>query len=108
MSSFYIKKGDRLPALEVQLLGSDRQPLNVSTATVTFRLRAKNGTTLKASGTCSKPNGGADGVVRFSWGVSDTDTAGTFEGEFSCDYSGSPQTVPSNGYVTIIIDETLG
>ena len=108
MSSFYIKKGDRLPALEVQLIGSDRLPIDVTTATVTFKMRAKNGTTLKVNASCTKPNGGADGIVRYSWGANDTDTAGTFDGEFACSFSGSVQTVLANSYVTIIIDEVLG
>ncbi len=107
MTTFYLKKGDRLPSIEVQLLDSEQQPIDVSTAVVTFRMRIKGGTTLKASGTCTQPNGGADGVVRFAWGASDTDTAGTYNAEFSCNFSSSIQTVPSSGYVTVVIEDIL-
>lgn len=107
MSTFYIKKGDRLPLLEVQLLDSEQQPIDLTTATVTFRMKARGGTSLKASGTCTQPNGGADGVVRFAWGASDTDTAGTYNAEFSCNFSNSLQTVPSSGYVTIVVEDIL-
>lgn len=107
MTTFYIKKGDRLPSLEVQLLDSTQLPIDVSNAVVTFRMRAKGGTSLKASGACTQPNGGTDGVVRFAWGASDTDTAGTYNAEFSCNFSSSLQTVPSSGYVTIVVEDIL-
>lgn len=110
MSTINMKQGDRLPALRVALLDANGTAIDVTSATVTFRMRDARTKALKvAAGTCTKPNGGADGVVQYAWAAGDTDTVGAYEGEFACSFAGPlVQTVPTNGYVTLVVVDSLG
>lgn len=110
MSTVFMKQGDRLPALRVQLLDANGAAIDVTSATVTFRMRDTRTKALKVTaGACTKPNGGADGVVQYAWGATDTDTVAAYEGEFACVFSGPlTQTVPTNGYVTVQVVDSLG
>jgi hypothetical protein len=108
MSTVYLKQGDRLPALRVQLLDANGAALDVTSATVTFRMRDARTKALKvAAGSTTKPNGGADGVVQYAWATGDTDIVGSFEAEFACAFSGLVQTVPTNSYVTVVVVDSL-
>ena len=90
-------KNDTAPDVDFTL--TDAQTggaINVSNAGDVVRLyfRLKGATALKATITCTKPNGGADGVVRAVWPALSLDTAGEFEGEIEITFSsGKKQTV---------------
>ncbi len=101
MPTFYIKKGDTAPPLRVFLRQRDGSPITLDTAVVKFHMN--NGKV--ASGTVTILD--ADlGKVEYSWQAADTDTAGSFSGEFEITDGGKDQTVPSNGYITIkILDD---
>lgn len=47
-------------------------------------------------------------TVRYDWAAGETDTAGTYKGEFEFDLTGGPATGPTDGYVEIRIVEDLG
>lgn len=47
-------------------------------------------------------------VVRYGFQAGETDTIGTYRGEFEFDLTGGPATAPSGGYLTIEILEDLG
>lgn len=47
-------------------------------------------------------------TVTYTWVAGDTDTAGTYKGEFEFDLTGGPATGPTDGYVEIRIVEDLG
>lgn len=110
MSTVFMKQGDRLPALRIKLLDANGAAIDVTNATVTFRMRDTRTKVLKvASGACTKPNGGADGEVQYAWGATDTDTVASYEGEFACSFPGPlVQTVPTNGYVIVQVVDSLG
>lgn len=97
MTTIKLVKDDTGPDIDVQLTdGTTGLPINVSNAgdVVKFYFRAVGSSVLKASITCTKPNGGADGVVRISWPALALDTVGEFEGEFEITFnSGMKQTV---------------
>lgn len=109
MADFTIKKGDRLPALKAQLRDEKGSGLNLSGYTVVFRARVAGGSGASTiSGSCTISDS-AHGKVSYAWGASDTTTAGTFEGEFVLTHtsSGKLQTVPSTGYLTLVIEDVL-
>ena len=50
----------------------------------------------------------ATGVVQFNWVSGDTNTNGTFEGEFEVTYpDGTIETFPNNGYITIEVTDDI-
>lgn len=90
-------QGDNLP--EVTLTLTDAQTgnaidLSASTTTVVVKLRAQNGTTVLSTLTCTKPNGGADGVVMFYFPGTTLDIApGQYQGEIEISFNGQILTV---------------
>lgn len=97
MSVIKLVQGDNLPEVTLTLI--DRQtgdPLDLSAATTTVvvKLRAATGTTVLSTLSCSKPNGGADGVVKFYFPASTLDIpAGNYQGEIEISYNGQFLTV---------------
>lgn len=47
-------------------------------------------------------------TVSYTWAEGDTDTPGIYYGEFEFDLTGGPQTAPTQGYVTVIVEDDLG
>lgn len=90
-------QGDNLPEITLTLTdSSDDVPLDLSAATTTVvvKLRALGSTTISSTLTCWKPNGGADGVVRFYFPASTLDIpAGSYQGEIEISYNGQILTV---------------
>jgi hypothetical protein len=90
-------QNDNLP--EVTLTLTDKQngdplDLSASTTTVVVKFRARGTTTVLSILSCSKPNGGADGVVRFGFPSTSLDVAeGNYEGEIEISFNGVIQTV---------------
>ena len=49
------------------------------------------------------------GRVKYVWQTGDTDTAGTFQGEFEVTYtSGEIETFPNDGYIGIEVLDDIG
>ena len=67
-SPIKLVQGDNRPYIKLTLTNSDGTALDVSSVltTVVVKMRAVGSTTLIATLSCSKPNGGADGVVQLS------------------------------------------
>ena len=90
-------QGDNLP--EVTLTLTDAQtaePLDLSavTTTIVVKLRALGGTSVLSTLACSKPNGGADGVVMFFFPNGTLDIpAGQYQGEIEISFNGQILTV---------------
>jgi len=97
MSAIKLVQGDNLP--EVTLTLTDRQTgdpldLSASTTVIVVKLRAASGTTVLSTLTCSKPNGGSDGVVKFYFPANTLDIpAGNYQGEIEINYNGQYLTV---------------
>lgn len=104
---FAIKEGDTLPVLLVTLKDGAATAINVSGAdSITFRMRAVNPAAnvgvYKVNREADLNTDGTDGKVKIGLTADETDTPGTYQGEFVIDWGGGDQqTVPSDGYVSI-------
>ncbi|MES2753834.1 MAG: hypothetical protein V4659_04140 [Pseudomonadota bacterium] len=105
--TFYIKRGDRLPLLRRPLLAPDGGPLDLTGATVVLNVRARGGAMKVTNAACTVIAPAAAGVVEYGWAAIDTDTAGTFDAEFTATFAGLPITVPNKGFLQIEIGEDL-
>jgi hypothetical protein len=104
------KVNDRLPIYTATLVqGVDRTPIDLTGATVVFRLlhtqliagvahtvKPTNGTAVVVSGPA--------GTVSMTWAAGDLDTADTFDVEWIVTIDGKQMTVPSAGHDTIVVD----
>lgn len=97
VNNIKLVQGDNLP--EVTLTLTDAQtgdPIDLSAATteVVVKLRAQGGTTVLSTLQCSKPNGGADGVVMFYFpGATLAIPPGQYQGEIEMSFNGLIMTV---------------
>lgn len=99
------KKGDTYPALTATLTDSVGAAVDLTGATVTFRMVDSAGTVVVAAGAVSITNAAA-GEVSYSWQAGDVDTVGEFRGEFNAVlFGGAKAHFPNDGYLDIrIID----
>lgn len=90
MSVIKLVQGDNRPYIRVSLTNADGSALDVSAAgTVVVVFFRQSGTTTPiATLTCTKPNGGADGVVQFNFpGTTLNVTPGSYEGEIQITFA---------------------
>jgi hypothetical protein len=100
-----MKVGDTLPVLRQTLRNDAGAALDLTGATVQFRMR-EPGQALKvnaAAAILDAPNG----VVQYTWLSANTDTAGLFDAEWAVSYSSNVETVPANGYVKLLFTPKL-
>lgn len=101
---FFIKQDDRRPSIRATLKDNEG-PIDLSSATdVKFRMSrwGSNKVNLVA---CTIEDA-VSGIVRYDWAAGDTDTPGDFQGEFRINWGSSVyQTVPSNDWVTVHVEE---
>lgn len=107
MTTVYMKQGDRLPALRMQLLDSAGAVIDLTGATVAFRMRSVGGSLVSLTGTASVVSAAA-GQVQFAWGAGDTDTVGGYQAEWACTFAGGVLTVPTQSYITVQVVDSLG
>lgn len=104
---FYIKQNDRLPKLLVQLFNADGTPLDLSQAQIVRFTMSKNNSikiNLQECQVLDAPNG----TISYTWQDGDTDTLGTFKGEFEITWDTNiTQTLPEDDYVKIIVKDDL-
>lgn len=90
-------RNDNRPYIRLTLTSAlDDSPVDVSAGDTDINVyfRAVGTTTVLATIPCSKPNGGADGVVQFNFTGSTLDVApGLYEGEVEIDFAGQKQTM---------------
>jgi hypothetical protein len=107
VSDFVIRKGDRLPELTATLKDSAGLAVDLTAATLEFHMRAVAGGTPKvdAAATVVSPSAG---TVKYVWATADTDTAGSYYGEFEVTFGdGRKQSFPNPGYITISVTDEL-
>lgn len=104
--TFYIKRNDTLPNLDVALSDDRGRPTDLSSISgVVFNMRSAVDNSAKISGTAASVLDASRGEVRYAWSASDTDTSGTYEGEFQVTFSnGDIQTFPDDGFIQVIIE----
>lgn len=87
-------QGDNLPFIEVTLVNSNGQIMNVSGAVVKLYLRAYKTTTVISTILCAPVTDGTDGKVKFSFpGGTLNIPPGQYEGEIEVDFNGLKQTI---------------
>ena len=109
MADFTIKAHDRLPSIQADLFDSLGSPAPLISATsVRFVMRLASG------GAAPKVNAPAvivdavKGTVRYDWVAADTDTPGTYQGEWAVLYTGGlPRTYPPDTYHSVDIVNDL-
>lgn len=102
---FYLKKGDTLPRISATLKNSDGTPVNLTGATVKFRMRAPGGP-LKVDGAAVVVDAAA-GKVRYDWTGADTNTEGLFHAEWPVTFGSDVETIPNNGFLKVLIGPSL-
>lgn len=101
-----IKQGDTTPAIAAILKDADGTVINLSGCTVKFHMRSKHGAvTVNAAATIVDA---ATGSVSYTWGATDTDTAGDYEIEWEItDASSKVATVPTGQPDTLTVYSQL-
>lgn len=103
-STFTIKEGAQQPSLDATLTKGDGTAQNLSGATVTFSMKRKKDDSQKVNAAACTIVDAATGQVRYSWGVSDTDTPSVYYGAFLVTgLMGGPAVFPSNGYIYVTV-----
>jgi hypothetical protein len=105
--TFYIKQNDTSPVLRANLEDASGTAINLAGSSVRFHMRfARSGVTkVDAAATIID---GENGIVDYQWIAPDTDTNGTFQGEFEVTYSdGSVETFPNDGYFLVNVPDDL-
>lgn len=96
MPTFYIKQNDTSPDLQVTLKDGDDAAVDVSGATIVFSMSDIGGI-VKVSEQSVTTVTAESGIVKYPWSAADTDTPGTYRGEFEVTFSGGQiQTYPNS------------
>lgn len=99
---FRIEQGQTTPTLDVALIGTDGQPVNLELASASFRLYHLGGAPIfNRAATVVNEN---TGHVRYSWQAGDTATSGTYLGKFVITYiTSQTQEFPENHYIKVTV-----
>lgn len=108
MSIFHIRQGDTKPDLVRTLLDEDGVAVNLTGATaVRFNLKAPDGS-VKIDNAAAAITNAAAGIVTYEWAAVDTDTAGSFTGEFEVTWGGGGiQSFPNPDYIEVVITQEV-
>lgn len=103
MASIVLKRGDTLPVLQAQLLDSEGNPVNLTTAEqVRFLMIDRKGNPVVDAPAFIV--NAEEGFVQFFWRPEDTSQVGSFNAEFEVTFDdGSILTFPNDRYFTIQI-----
>jgi hypothetical protein len=105
---FLIKQGDRREPIERVLRGSDGNPVDLTGASVRFIMTTAEGV-VKVDAGATIVGTPTAGRARYSWGVNDTDTIGSFRAEYEVTFGdGTKQTFPNKDYIVVIVVADLG
>lgn len=109
MADFYLKAGNLLKPIEATLTNDDGTPIDLTGATVTFRMIGiEPGAITKVDATATIVGTPTDGNVRYDWQAGETDEDGMFQGEWIVDPITSNEiTVPNVSYVSILISPSI-
>jgi len=103
---FTIKQNDTSPAFQASLKDANGASVNLTGATVAFRMLASDNT-LKVNYQMSVTDASA-GSVTYNWQSGDTNTVGNYTCDIKVTYSdGSLETFPNNEYLTVTVIKGL-
>jgi hypothetical protein len=110
MSTIKLVQNDTGPDVYVTLNYKDTGlPIDVSNVADVVRLyfRKLGATALKTTIVASKPNGGADGYVKFVWAPGDLDTVGAYEAEVEITFN-TAQIYTIDKKLSLVVREQIG
>ncbi len=100
---FYIKENDTLPPLKATLYGADGNVIDLTNADVVTFAMWDGAVKLNREVTVVDA---VAGKVKLDWLTGDTDTPGTYKGQFKIVWLDlSEQRVPNRGYDKVVIGE---
>lgn len=100
--SFRIKQNDTSPSLQATLKDASNTGVDLSGATVVFRMNSVDGV-VKVESNMTIVDAD-NGVVRYDWQSGDTDTNGTYLVEFRVTYvDGKVETFPNTERLSLIV-----
>lgn len=104
---FEIKSGARKPALRVQITDPEGDPVDLTGLTVGFRMTRSHSRDTVIDGDATIVTA-ASGICEYGWAANDTDTPGSYLGEFRVSYGAEGQLiVPTGNYVQIEITKSI-
>jgi len=108
MADFTIKRGDTSPSIRLQLLQEDDSPFDLNADDVCqIRMKDDQGHTGVMDPATITDLGEAR--IEYEWQTGDLTIAGPFNAEVEITRAdGSVETVPNDGYFTILVFEDLG
>lgn len=101
-----MKRHDTRPFLDVTLYNTDGNSADLSASglTVNFTMKDSDTDVVKVDRQSASIIDGEDGTVRYAWDSADTDTSGTYLGEFEVNYpNGDKMTYPASDILAIVI-----
>ncbi len=103
---FYIKQNDSSPIIRAKLRGAGNALLNLSAATVNFRMQKSSGeNVIQGAAEIFDPS---EGAVQYIWQSGDTSVAGVYLAEFEVTYAdGKVESFPNVGYMQVNIKPEL-
>jgi len=106
MSSAYIKRGDRLPTLVIQLTDGG-EAFDLTGYTVQLKARDSAGDTVIDA--AMSVVDAAEGTVSYAWQAADTETAGGLDLEIEATRTidSLVRTFPDEGFLSVVITEDI-
>jgi len=99
--TFYIKRGDRKYGIEYTLSTYVQGGAHLAGASAKFQMMDQAGATVISQDAVIHDD---DGVLRYSFGAGETDTAGLYSAEFKITFGdGLVATEPNDGFFTVKI-----
>jgi len=104
--SFTIKQNDTSPSIQATLKDASGSAIDLSGANVSFHMKPLSGD-IKVDSSMTITDA-TNGVVRYDWQSTDTDTVGTYLVEFEVTYSdNSVETFPNNRNLVVNVVRQL-
>lgn len=107
MADFNIKAGDLLPAITAALRDPNGEPIDLTGATVTFRMRKRGATALTVDDAATVVGTATAGNVRYDWLAGNTDAHGLYDAEFRAELPGGRETFPNDRFISVKIHSVL-
>jgi hypothetical protein len=106
---FYVAQNDQSPNIERELTGDDGDTLDLTGASVDFELYDSDRSQVSLSGSASIGSPESDGIVVYDWDSGDTDTVGSYLGQFVITWAtGDEEKFPNDDWIQIRIGKVGG
>lgn len=103
----YVTADDTTPSVTATLTDATGAAIDLTGATVTFRMAAPGSDTLKVNAAATVTNPTL-GQVAYAWTAADTDTPGYYLARWRIVFSsGRIASVPNAGYLVVLVQEAV-